>query len=135
MTASFRITHHTGGKKPIAERRIWSCDDENEAVFFAMRSTIWSHTTGRPRKLPRYVAWSVESRDDTEWILVEEGTLQDAKARLPFEDTSAPEVGAVWRELIARSKGGQPSRARANTRQRRGPSRLSQLVERVLAQQ
>lgn len=132
MTAPYRVTTSCGGKKPATRRSAVQADTDEEAVIAAMQWTLWSHTKGRPRALPRYTDWRVEVWDGSEYKLLREGTYEDAAKNLPEEDPTEPTDSAVQLLAILGGKARRSPHTGARQGRNRGASRLAALVARTL---
>jgi hypothetical protein len=130
--ASFRVSLAWDGKRPGRWSKLVAVDTRNEAVLCAQQWLVWSHETGRPRALHRYVRYTVEERYGAEWVMVREGNRKDATEEYREENTAFPALGAVQHVPFKGRKEGFTPRKHQAPRRDRGTSRLSSLISKVL---
>lgn len=134
-TVSHIVTFTWSGKKPGQKTKRVLCDDDREAVLFAIQVTVWSQERSARGALKRYDGWKVERVTANGRELVREGTKADAEKEYREEDLAPAPFGTVAAKDIYGSKRGRAPGIRTARGRRGEPSRLAAFAARVLKDQ
>lgn len=131
-TVSHIVTFSWSGKKSGRKTKRVLCDDDGEAVLFAIQVVVWSQDRPARGVLKRYDGWRVERVTANGRELVREGTKTDAEKEYREEDLAKAPFGTVAASDVYGSKRGRTASTRTSGGRRGKPSRLTAFAAQVL---
>lgn len=129
----YRATLVSAGKKPATRTKVFSGDDDTDAVRTVSMWTVWGNSKEGPKRRFRPATWRVDRQTSDGWQFVSEGDKDDAAQNYTDQDATPAAFGTDYRSEVFRPQRVTGTRSRAQARGNRAETRLSALVKRIQA--